>query len=120
VKPKLLDHLVGPGKHRRRHVEAERLRSLEIDHELVFCWLLHRQIRRLFAFENTNDVGRRAPENVRELNPIEDNRRRSATASGDLLSRNPITGIAGCCARAASGHPATPPPTSVMNSRRFV
>ena len=27
-------------------------------------------------------------------------------ASGDLASRNPTTGIAGCCARAASGHAA--------------
>ena len=33
-------------------------------------------------------------------------------------SRNPITGIAGCCARAASGHAAAAPPSSVMNSRR--
>jgi hypothetical protein len=30
----------------------------------------------------------------------------------------PITGIAGCCARAASGHAAAPP-SSVMKSRRF-
>src|SRR5262249_27543745 len=30
----------------------------------------------------------------------------------------PITGIAGCCARAASGHAAAPP-INVMNSRRF-
>jgi hypothetical protein len=29
-----------------------------------------------------------------------------------------ITGIAGCCARAASGHAAAPP-SSVMKSRRF-
>jgi hypothetical protein len=35
------------------------------------------------------------------------------------LLKNPITGIAGCCARAASGHDATAPPSSVMNSRRF-
>ena len=34
------------------------------------------------------------------------------------LLRNPITGIAGCCARAASGHAAAAPPSSVMNSRR--
>jgi len=33
-----------------------------------------------------------------------------------FLGWNPITGIAGCCARAASGHAATPP-SSVMNSR---
>jgi hypothetical protein len=30
---------------------------------------------------------------------------------------NPITGIAGCCARAANGHTAVPP-RSVMNARR--
>ena len=29
-----------------------------------------------------------------------------------------MTGIAGCCARAASGHAAAAPPSSVMNSRR--
>src|SRR5262249_37026303 len=46
-------------------------------------------------------------------------RRRSACVSGDLDSRNPITGIAGCWARAASGHAAAAPPTSDMNSRRF-
>src|SRR5262245_20220651 len=33
------------------------------------------------------------------------------------LLRNPITGMAGCCARAASGHAAAPP-KSVMNWRR--
>jgi hypothetical protein len=31
---------------------------------------------------------------------------------------NPTTGIAGCCARAASGHAAAAPPRSAMNSRR--
>src|SRR5262249_43517890 len=39
--------------------------------------------------------------------------------SSDVLLRNPITGIAGCCARAASGHTAAPA-TSVMNSRRLI
>jgi hypothetical protein len=34
------------------------------------------------------------------------------------MSSNPITGIAGCCARAARGHVAAAPPRSVMNSRR--
>jgi uncharacterized protein YchJ len=33
---------------------------------------------------------------------------------------NPITGIAGCCARAASGQAAAALPMSVMNSRRFI
>jgi hypothetical protein len=36
-----------------------------------------------------------------------------------VLLRKPTTGIAGCCARAASGH-AVAPPSSVMNSRRFI
>jgi hypothetical protein len=36
----------------------------------------------------------------------------------DTLCRNLITGIAACCARAASGHAAAPL-RSVMKSRRF-
>src|SRR5262249_40575789 len=38
--------------------------------------------------------------------------------SSDVRWKNPITGIAGCCARAASGHAAAAP-RSVMSSRRF-
>ena len=49
------------------------------------------------------------------VNAVPNSSRRS---SGDPRSRNPITGIAGCCARAASGHAAAAPPSSVMNSRR--
>jgi hypothetical protein len=33
---------------------------------------------------------------------------------------NPIIGMADCCARAASGHAAAAPPSSVMKSRRFI
>src|ERR1700730_15589896 len=41
--------------------------------------------------------------------------------AGDSLLSHPITGIAvGCCARAATGHAATPPPTRVMKSRRLI
>ena len=36
------------------------------------------------------------------------------------LVNTPIRRIAGCCARAASGHAAAAPPSSVMNSRRFI
>jgi len=32
--------------------------------------------------------------------------------------RNPITGIAGCCARTVSGHATAAPPSSDMNFRR--
>ena len=34
--------------------------------------------------------------------------------------RSPIIGIAGCCARAASGHATAAPPMSVMKSRRLM
>jgi hypothetical protein len=34
--------------------------------------------------------------------------------SNDAQLRNPITGITGCCARVASSHAMTVPPTSVM------
>jgi hypothetical protein len=44
---------------------------------------------------------------------------RCAVSSGDRELRYPITGIAACCARAASGYAAAAPPRSVMNSRRF-
>src|SRR5215831_7474964 len=36
------------------------------------------------------------------------------------LLKMPITGIAGCCARATSGHVAVAPPSTVMNSRRRI
>jgi hypothetical protein len=45
-------------------------------------------------------------------------RRRLANRSGVSPPRNPITGIASCCARAASGHAAALP-SMAMNSRRF-
>ena len=38
----------------------------------------------------------------------------------DLGSRNPITGMAGRCARAASGHAAAAPPSSLISSRRLM
>jgi hypothetical protein len=43
---------------------------------------------------------------------------RFAVLQGALVPRNPNTGIAGCCARAASGNVAATPPISVMNLRR--
>jgi hypothetical protein len=36
------------------------------------------------------------------------------------LLRNPITGIAGCCASATIGHAAAAPLRSVMNVRRLI
>jgi hypothetical protein len=40
--------------------------------------------------------------------------------SVELGLRNPTTGIAACCARAATGQAAAAPPSNVMNSRRLM
>src|SRR5262249_36569589 len=42
-------------------------------------------------------------------------------AQAVVAPRNPMVGsFPGCCARAAIGHAAAGPPSSVMNSRRFI
>jgi hypothetical protein len=46
------DHLVGAGEQLRWNFEAKCLGSLEIDDELEFCGLHHRQIGWLLAFED--------------------------------------------------------------------
>ena len=41
------DYLIGTCEQRRRHGEVQCLRGFEIDCQLVFCRLLHRQVCRL-------------------------------------------------------------------------
>ena len=60
----LFDHFVGAGEHRWRHVEAERLRSLEVDHGFVFHRRLHGQVGGPLAFEDTINIASRAAELV--------------------------------------------------------
>src|ERR1022692_1557647 len=55
----LFDHLVRTRLHCRRHAEAEGLGGLEVDVQLDLRAPLHRQIARLFAFENTPGVDTR-------------------------------------------------------------
>jgi hypothetical protein len=50
------DHFIGCSEQRRRDSKAERLSSLEVNHQLVLSCRLYREIGRLLALENTIDV----------------------------------------------------------------
>src|SRR6476659_8747838 len=53
----LFDHLVGGHLHDRRHRQPERLRSLEINHELELGWLFHGQVGRFGTLQQAIDIG---------------------------------------------------------------
>jgi hypothetical protein len=52
----LFDHLVGDGEHVGPDLDAERSRRLQVDGELKFSRLLHRQVGGLRAFEDFTGV----------------------------------------------------------------
>src|SRR5262245_35676595 len=66
------DHLISAREQRRRHVEAERLRGLEVDQQLVLGWRLHRQIGGPLALENAVDVSGGTPVRVDRRVPVGD------------------------------------------------
>ena len=78
------DDLVGAGEHARRHFEAERFRSLEVDDQLILTRRLHRQIDRLLTFKDAVDVACRAPMLVEEIGPIGDQTAGSGVKAGVL------------------------------------
>ena len=70
VGAELFDHLVGAGKQRRWDFNADRPRGLQIDHQLVLGWRLHRQIGRLLTLKNAIHVASCVPERVNRIRPI--------------------------------------------------
>jgi hypothetical protein len=66
AKQRLFDHLVCKQLHRVGHLDAERLSGFEIDDELEFGRLHHRQIGRLLAFENPTDIDAHQTIHVRQ------------------------------------------------------
>ena len=66
----LFDDLIGALLQKQRHVEAKRLGGLEIDHQLVLGWRLHRKIGRYLALEDAIDIGRRSPKIIGQVNAV--------------------------------------------------
>src|SRR5262245_27288058 len=64
------DHLVGAGEQRWRHGEPERLRGLEVDHQLELGRLLHGEVGGLGAFEDFVDVAGSTPAQVSKNCPV--------------------------------------------------
>ena len=50
------DHLDGAAEQRERHGDAERLSGFEVQEHFNLRALLHKQVARLFAFENAGGV----------------------------------------------------------------
>src|SRR6266496_2147248 len=65
-----LDHLVGSGGQTGRHVEAELLRGLAVDHQLVLDRRLHRKVARLRTLEDEIDIDRRARKIIGQVNSV--------------------------------------------------
>src|SRR5262249_7116452 len=78
----LFDHLVGSRKYRRRHIEAERLGSPEIDNELELGRLLDRDAACLRPAQDLVDQVTGPPKQVRQIGPVGDQ-----AACLDLLAR---------------------------------
>src|ERR1700737_4463682 len=66
----LFDNLVGAGEQLRRHVDAERLGSSEIDDEIEFGWLLDRNVTGLRPAQNLIDVVSSASKQVRDVRSV--------------------------------------------------
>ena len=74
----------------RRHVEAERLRGLEVDHEFVLSRRLHREVGWLLAFKDTIDVAGCATHLVESVEPVGDQAPRGDEGSPRIDRRQSV------------------------------
>src|SRR3954470_6954202 len=65
-----LDHLIGAREQLWRHVDAEGSRGRQVDDELEFARLDHRQVGRLLAFEDTTGIDTGLPVGLRQVRTI--------------------------------------------------
>jgi len=79
--PCSFDDFVGTGEERGWDCEAEGLCGPEIDHEFEFCWLFHRKIAGLRAFQDFVNVAGNALKKIIRVRAIGDE------ASGSTYAR---------------------------------
>src|ERR1700686_4319972 len=65
-----VDHRIGACKQRRWYDEAERLGSLEVDHQLILDWGLDRKLARHLPLEDAIDIARGKPKYIALLTSI--------------------------------------------------
>src|SRR4051794_214902 len=68
----LLNHLVGCGEQRRRDVDTELFRCLEIDDQLEPGGLHELKVRRRFTFKDAADIDTRLPPCARQVGTVAD------------------------------------------------
>jgi hypothetical protein len=66
----LIDHLVGVGDERRRHVEAQRLGGLEVDRQLELGRKLNWKISRFFTSQDAIDIRRGSSIHIDRVNAV--------------------------------------------------